>query len=109
MLKLSLSKKGKCKAQDQENSEQFEFISDAKVERLEKKLFPRTQKVVQSGRSLTIWDKRNGTFSDKPSEQVPQDLASKYPAEILKWVMFNVAEALFTQKCFCCNQVQTHR
>ena len=33
-LKLSMSKRGKCRAQDQENSERFEFISGAKVETL---------------------------------------------------------------------------
>ena len=39
-LKLSLSKKGKCRAQDQENSERFELISGAKVETLGKKFVP---------------------------------------------------------------------
>ena len=42
---------------------------------------------------LSWRDKRNATFSDKPSEQVPQDLlASKDGAEISKWFTFYVAE-----------------
>ena len=98
-LKLSLSKK--------KNSERFEFISGAKVETLGKKFVP------QNTESSTKWaltnyllwrDKRNATFSDKPSEQVPQDLlASKDAAEIIKWFTFYVAETrrLVNRRLFC--------
>ena len=87
-LKLSLSKKGKCRAQDKENCERFEFISGAEVKTLGKRFVPKNTE------SSTKWaltnyvswrDKRNATYSDNPSEQVPQDLlASKDPAEISK-------------------------
>ena len=67
-LKLSLSKK--------KNSERFEFISGAKVETLGKKFVPKNTESSTKW-ALTnclLWrDKRNATFSDKLSEQVPQD------------------------------------
>ena len=87
-LKLSLSKN--------KNSERFEFISGAEVETLGKKFVPKNTESSTKW-ALTnylLWrDKRNATFSDKPSEQVLQDLlASKDAAEISKWFTFYVAE-----------------
>ena len=85
-LKLSLPKKGKYRAQDQENSERFEFISGARVETLGKKFVPKnTESSTKCALTnyLSWRDKSNATFSDKPSEQVPQDLlALKEAAEI---------------------------
>ena len=89
-LKLSLSKDGK------ENSERFKFVNDARVETLGKKYVPKNTD------SSTRWalanflswrDNRNSTFSDNPSEQVPQDLlVSNDAAEISKWFTYHVAE-----------------
>ena len=98
-LNLSLSKKTKERA-DQENSDSwFTFIDDAKALSLEKKF------AVKNTDASTKWalanflawrDKHNAAYWDEPSNKVPGDLLlSCDPTVLSKWLTYDVAE---TQK-----------